>query len=166
MNCIADYLYERTKLMKITEDQFLLEREIQKLTEINLQEIFGLDLVKNEFELHDLRIDTLAFDKKSNAFVMIEYNKDRNFFVIDQGVSYLNIMHNKADFVLEYNKRSTHQLKRKDVDWSQSPIIFFSSALMKNQQYPRGFKDLGIELWEVHKYTNSLIGFDELKTFI
>lgn len=101
------------------------------------------------------------------AFVIIEYNKDRNFFVIDQGVSYLNLMHNnKADFFLEHNKRSTHQLKRKDVDWSQSPIIFFSSALMKNQQYPRGLKDLGIELWEVHKYTNSLIGFDEMKTFI
>ena len=87
--------------------------------------------------------------------------------MIDQGVSYLNLMHNnKADFFLEHNKRSTHQLKRKDVDWSQSPIIFFSSALMKNQQYPRGLKDLGIELWEVHKYTNSLIGFDEMKTFI
>jgi len=156
-----------TKLVKITEDQFLLEREIQKLTETNLQEIFELDFVKTEFELHGLRIDTLAFDKKSNAFVIIEYNKDRNFFVIDQGVAYLNLMHNnKADFVLEYNKRSTHQLNRKDVDWSQSRIIFVSSALMKNQQYPRGFKDLGVELWEVHKYTNNLIGFDEMKTFI
>jgi hypothetical protein len=50
-----------SKLSEVTEDQFLLEEDMQKLTETNLQQIFGLDLVRSEFELQELRVDTLAF---------------------------------------------------------------------------------------------------------
>jgi hypothetical protein len=156
-----------TKLAEITEKQFPLEREIQRLTEANLHEIFELDYVKSEFELHGLRIDTLAFDKESSAFVIIEYKKDRNFSVVDQGMAYLNLMlNNKADFILEYNESSNsfHNLKREDVDWSQSRIIFISPEFTKYQQHAIGFKDLGIQLWEVHKYTNGLLVFNEVKS--
>jgi hypothetical protein len=47
-----------------------------------LNDLFELDFVKSEFELHGLRIDTLAFDNESKAFVIIEYKKDRNFSVM------------------------------------------------------------------------------------
>jgi hypothetical protein len=70
-----------------------------------------------------------AFDDESKAFVIIEYKKDRNFSVVDQGMSYLNLMlNNKADFILEYNEsfHSSPNLKREGVDWSQSRIIFIS----------------------------------------
>jgi len=45
------------------------------ITEANLQEIFELDFVKPEFYLYGFRIDTLAFDRESAAFVIIEYKK-------------------------------------------------------------------------------------------
>lgn len=45
------------KLVEITEEQFPSEREIKRLTEANLQELFDLVLVRSEFELHGLRID-------------------------------------------------------------------------------------------------------------
>jgi RecB family endonuclease NucS len=83
----------------ISAHRFPLETEIQRLTEANLHDLFELDYVKSEFELHGLRIDTLAFDIESGAFVIIEYKKDRNFSVVDQGMAYLNLMlNNKADF--------------------------------------------------------------------
>ena len=58
---------------------------------------FGLDLVRSEFELQGLRIDTLAFDTDSKGFVIIKYKKDRNMSVVDPGVAYLNLYHNQAD---------------------------------------------------------------------
>ena len=154
------------KLVEITEEQFPLESEVQGLTEANLQDLFDLVSVKSEFELHGLRIDTLAFDQESGAFVIIEYKKDRNFSVVDQGVAYLNLMlNNKADFILEYNEVFSHQpLKREDIDWSQSRIIFISPEFTRYQQYAIGFKDLGIQLWEVHKYSNGLLVFNEAKS--
>jgi hypothetical protein len=62
-----------SKLSEVSEDLFLLENDMQKLTETNLQQIFDLDLVRSEFELQGLRIDTLAFDRDSKGFVIIEY---------------------------------------------------------------------------------------------
>jgi predicted transport protein len=108
----------------------------------------------------------LAFDKESGAFVIIEYKKERNFSVVDQGVAYLNLMlNNKADFILEYNEAFSGQpLKRENVDWSQSRIIFIAPEFTRHQQYAIGFKDLGIQLWEVHKYSNGLLVFNEAKS--
>jgi hypothetical protein len=60
-----------TKLSEVREQQFPLESEIQRLTEANLHDLFELDFVKSEFELHGLRIDTLAFDNESKAFAII-----------------------------------------------------------------------------------------------
>ena len=106
-----------------------MESEGPKIGRRDLQELFDLTFVKSEFELHGLRIDTLAFDKESGAFVIIEYKKDRNFSIVDQGFAYLNLMlNNKADFILEYNEAFSGQpLKREDIDWSQSRIIFICS---------------------------------------
>ncbi len=159
--------FASAKLNEVREQQFPLESEIQSLTEANLHDLFELDFVKSEFELHGLRIDTLAFDNESKAFVIIEYKKDRNFSVVDQGIAYLNLMlNNKADFILEYNESShpSHSLKREEVDWSQSRIIFISPEFTKYQQHAIGFKDLGIQLWEVHKYSNGLLVFNEVKS--
>ena len=55
------------KLEYIKEKSFRLEKEIQELTEQNIKTIFGLDFVKSEFLLNNFRIDTLAFDKETNA---------------------------------------------------------------------------------------------------
>jgi hypothetical protein len=46
-----------TKLTEVREQQFPLESEMQRLTETNRDDLFDLDFVKSEFELHGLRID-------------------------------------------------------------------------------------------------------------
>ena len=82
-------------------------------------------LVKSEFALQKFRIDTLAYDKEANAFVIIEYKRSKNYSVIDQGYAYLSLMlNNKSDFILEFNENLNSSLKRNDVDWSQSRVLF------------------------------------------
>jgi predicted transport protein len=73
------------------------------------------------------------------------------------------MLNNKADFILEYNERSTHNLKRDDVDWSQSRVIFVAPEFTKYQQHAIGFKDLAIQLYELHRYKNGLLVFNEIK---
>lgn len=153
------------KLERINKISFKLEKDIQKLTEENLNEIFGLEFVKSEFQLNKLRIDTLAFDNETNSFVIIEYKKDRNFSVIDQGYAYLALLlNNKSDFILEYNEHKDDFLRKKDIDWSQSRIIFIAPQFTRYQQQAIEFKDLPIELWEISKFTNSNILFNQLKS--
>lgn len=153
-----------SKLSLINEKSIDIEKDVQQITEQNLDLIFGLKFVTSEFQLNNLRIDTLAFDEESKAFVIIEYKKERNFSVIDQGYAYLALLlNNKADFILEYNERMSHNLMRDSVDWSQSRVIFVSPQFSTYQQNAINFKDLPIHLWEVHYYDNNMVLYHELK---
>jgi predicted transport protein len=151
-------------LTYIKEQPFRLEKDIQDLTEHNLSTVFQLDFVKSEFALNGFRIDTLAFDKEANAFVIIEYKRDKNFSVIDQGYAYLSLMlNNKADFILEFNENHDKTLKRNDVDWSQSRILFVSPSFTTYQREAINFKDLPIELWEVKRFENKTVSFEQIQ---
>ncbi|MQP24011.1 hypothetical protein GFJ94_02905 [Flavobacterium sp. LMO8] len=152
------------KLEYIKENPFKLEKDLQDLSEKNLKTIFGLDFVKSEFALNNFRIDTLAFDVEANAFVIIEYKRDKNFSVIDQGYAYLSLMlNNKADFILEFNENNNKSLKRTDVDWSQSRVLFVSTAFTNYQREAINFKDLPIELWEVKRFENNTISYEQIQ---
>ena len=152
-----------TELIAIKEQKIDLEKSIQKLTEDNLNVVFGLDFIVTEFSLGGFRLDTVAFDNESNAFVIIEYKRDRSFSVIDHGYAYLALMlNNKADFVLEYNQQKKENLKKEDIDWSQSRVIFLADSFTNYQQNAINFRDLPIELWEVKVFDNSTILYNQL----
>lgn len=151
-------------IIQIKEKPFKLEREIQRLFEHNLQTIMNLELVKSECVIKDRRIDTLAFDPQSKSFVIIEYKRDRNTSVFDQGITYLNLMlQHKADFIVEYNECKKNQLKRTDVDWSQTRVAFVSPNFTENQIIATDFRDFSIELWEVKQYENGIIAITQIK---
>ena len=159
---------KQNSLSQIKEMPFKLEREIQNLVEKNLGMLLGLEFVKSEFTIsgtvQQLRIDTLAFDLKNKAFVIIEYKQDKSFSVVDQGYAYLSVMlNNKADFILEYNESCGKVLKKADVDWSQSRVIFISQAFTPYQKEAINFKDLPIALWEIKQFSNQTISFEEIR---
>lgn len=155
----------QNRLELIKESPFKLEKEIQNLTEQNIKTVFGLEFVRSEFALNNFRIDTLAFDRDASSFVIIEYKRDKNFSVIDQGYAYLSLMlNNKADFILEFNENSKETLKRNDIDWSQSRVVFISPNFTTYQKEAINFKDLPIELWEVKRYTNKTVSYNQIQT--
>jgi len=158
------YKIAHKQLELIKENAFRLEKDIQEIVEVSLGSLLGLQLVRSEFPLGGLRIDTLGYDKDAQAFVVIEYKKGSNYSVVDQGMSYLGLLlNNKAEFILEYNERCSASLKRDDVDWSQSKVIFVSPSFTTFQLEAINFKDLPIELWEVKRYSNNTVRFDQHK---
>jgi predicted transport protein len=158
------YKIAHKQLGLIKENAFKLEKDIQDIVESNLDTLYGLQFVRKQFPLGGLRIDTLGYDQEAHAFVIIEYKRGSNYSVVDQGMSYLGLMlNNKADFILEYNERCNASIKRDDVDWSQSKVIFISSSFTTFQLEAINFKDLPIELWEVKRYSNNSVRFDQHK---
>ncbi len=152
------------KLNPIKEKQINLEKNIQKLTEENLDTIFSWEFMASEFQVNNFFIDTLAFDPESKSFIIIEYKKDRSFSVVDQGVAYLSqMLDNQDTFIIEYNERLNKNLRRKDVDWSQSRVVFIAGSFTRYQQNAIGFRDLPIELWEVKIFEENLISYSQLK---
>jgi len=158
-------LKQQGNQLKVLKDiPFKLERDLQKLIEQNLETIFGLVLVKSEFTIKDKRIDTLAYDEQSKAFIIIEYKRDRSSSVIDQGFAYLNLMlNNKAEFILEANEKLKKNIKRNEIDWSQTRVLFIASSFNDNQRIAIDFKDIGIELCEVKRFEDEHIYINFIK---
>jgi len=161
---MAIFKIDYENLHPIQEQNINTEAKIQKITEKNLELIVSLEFVKSEFAIKGRYIDTLAFDGKTKSFVIIEYKKDKSSSVIDQGYAYLSLMlNNRAEFILEYNEIKNQSLKKNDIDWSQSKVIFISREFTPYQKLAIDFKDLPIELWEVKIFQDSLIQYNQLK---
>ena len=156
------YKLKNNKLQEVLRKNFDLEKDIQSLIETNTEDIFNLEFVSTEFRIGDFRLDSLCFDYETNSFVIIEYKKGSSYSVIDQGYSYLSIMlENKSDFILEYNENNDKSLKRDDIDWSQSRIIFISPSFSIHQKNSINFKDMPFELWEIQRYSNNMVSFNQ-----
>jgi predicted transport protein len=159
-------LYQITKsgLKAVEKSAFDLERDIQALVEANLGNLFDLQFVSSEFTVGEFRIDTLGFDEEASAFVIIEYKKGSSYSVVDQGYSYLSTMlESKAEFILEFQERTGKALKRDEVDWTQSRVIFVSPAFNTYQKNSVNFRDMPFELWEIRRYSNDMIGLEQHK---
>lgn len=159
------YELKGKKLNHIRSTPFQLERDIHNVVEENVEELFGLELVKSELSVNGFRFDTLCFDGENNSFVIIEYKKGSSYSVIDQGYTYLSVLlNNKSDFILEYNETKGKTLKRDGIDWSQSRIIFISPKFSEYQKHSINFKNVPFELWEITRFDNDTVGLNKIET--
>jgi len=153
-----------TILVEIPEDSFNLEKTIQTLVEKNLSSIFsGLEFIETEFQIDDLRPDTIAFDSEKKSFVIIEYKKIENASLIDQGVSYYQLLHErKENLVLLYNKKKNKTADISDINWEETRVIFISPEYTKYQKRASGFQGLPIELYEIKKYQDNILSLERI----
>lgn len=152
------------RLKQIKETKFTLEKELQSLTDNNLETVFQLELITTQFALDGLRIDTLAYDHRHNSFVIIEYKRDKSFSVIDQGYAYLSLMLNhKADFILEFNEKNRVNIKKNDINWQVSKVFFVANEFTIYQKKAITMT-LPIELWEVKKFDNQSVSYHKVSS--
>ena len=157
------YNIDGEKLTQIKQVKFTNEKEMQNLTEKNLEELFNLKFVATEFQVDNLRIDTLAFNEETKSFVIIEYKNVEKYSVIDQGYSYLSLLlNNKAEFVLKYNLVFNTTLSKDDFDFSQTSVMFISPSYTNYQLRSVEFSDIAFELWKIVKYSNGTVLYDKI----
>ena len=158
------YNITKDKLNLVETKQFPLERDIQNLIEKNTLELFNVEFVESELTVGKYRIDTLCYDEENNSLVIVEYKKGDSYSVIDQGYTYLQLLlNNKSDFLLTLSKHFNRVLDVKDIDWSQSKIVFISQSFNKFQKDSVNFKNLPFELWEIKRYSNSTLVLNQHK---
>jgi predicted transport protein len=159
------YNLNKENLEEVNLVPFRLEKDIQGLVEKNTESIFELDFIESEFRVEKYRIDTLCFDTENNCFVIIEYKKGSSYSVVDQGMTYLQLMlNNKADFLLRLSQHRGKVLQKNDIDWSQSKIIFVAESFNSYQKDSVNFDNLPFELWEIKRFTNQTVVFNKHKS--
>ena len=157
------YNIKDNNLILIKIVNFKNKREIQRLTENNLEELFNLKFIASNFQVENLRIDTLAFSEETNSFVIIGYKNTKNYSVIDQGYSYLALLlNNKDEFVLRYNQTLNQKLVKEDFDFSKTRVMFIAPGFNVYQLNAVQFSDISFELWKVSKFSNDMVEFDKV----
>jgi len=131
------------------------EKLIQNMIERNISTVFpNLEFLTTEYQIDNLRPDSIIFDNESNSFVIIEYKNVKHKGVVDQGMSYYKLLQEKKEnFVLLYHKIKHKILDVEDVNWDETRVIFISPEFTEHQKRAsQSVRSLPIELYEISKY--------------
>ena len=152
---------------KTASDQLSVDYEkmIQTLVEKNIETIFPeLEFVFTEFPLDELRIDSVAFNKESNSFVILEYKNIKHGGVIDQGMAYLDLLEDKREaFVLLYNNEKEKSLKMDDVEWDESKVIIIAPEFTPHQLRSANRTKDPIELYQIGRFEDDVITLQKIQ---
>lgn len=157
-------LIKNNRLLK--QSNFKLERDIQSFVEKHIPDILGeeYEFVCTEFSVGNFRIDTLAFNKETKSFILIEDKKVENKSLVDQGLTYLKLLKDRrADFILKYNEIKKTSYNINDIDISQSKVIFFSPYYNKYQIYSADYQNIPFDLYKITKYEDDIVDIEKIE---
>lgn len=157
-------------LKKIKIKDLDLEKNLQKLFENNLEESLNIVFLAHEYSTSfGGRIDTLGIDKNGSPCI-IEYKKNQNDNVINQGLSYLRwLLDHKADFErlvennlpksysdsrITYNGSADGKIK---VDWDSPRVICIAENYSRFDLDTADILPINIELLRYRIYEDDLL---------
>ena len=153
------------KLRKLKTSGIASEKELQKLVEDNLLEIFDMHFLASEYTTTFWgRIDTLAVDS-NGAPVIIEYKKSKNDNVINQGLSYLRwLQAQKVEFfeMLLIKKLGDEIAKKIDVDWKNPRVICIAESYSKFDIDTVEVLPMRLELFRYRYYEDGIFSLEPL----
>ncbi len=142
-----------SKIKKLVARDISSERKLQDLFEAHLEEILSIVFLDREYSTSSGgRIDTLGIDKNGSPCI-IEYKKNQNDNVINQGLTYLHwFLDHKDNFkVLCQNKKINIE-----INWDSPRVICIAESYNK---FDLGAADLqrNVELWRYRIYDESIL---------
>ncbi len=141
-------------IKKLTARELDLEKHLQELFENNLEEILNIVFLAHEYSTSfGGRIDSLGIDKNGSPCI-IEYKKNQNDNVINQGLSYLRwLLDHKADFeILCQNKKVDIE-----IDWDSPRVICIAESYNKFDLDTADILPINIELLRYRIYDEDIL---------
>lgn len=139
---------------KITAKELDLEKHLQELFENNLEEILNIVFLAHEYSTSfGGRIDTLGIDKNGSPCI-IEYKKNQNDNVINQGLSYLRwLLDHKADFEILCQSKKIDI----EIDWDSPRVICIAESYNKFDLDTADILPINIELLRYRIYDEDIL---------
>lgn len=151
---MALYKINGSAVTKIIAKDLDLEKNLQSLFEKNLNELLNIIFLAHEYSTSfGGRIDTLGIDKNGSPCI-IEYKKNQNDNVINQGLSYLRwLLDHKADFeILCQNKKIDI-----DIDWDSPRVICIAESYNKFDLDTADILPINVELLRYRIYDENIL---------
>ncbi len=157
---MALFKIKGSNVLKLSVKKVSFEKDIQKLFENNLNSILNINLLKSEHPTSfGGRIDTLGIDNNGSP-VIIEYKKNQNDNIINQGLSYLRwLLDHKAEFKILCDNKNIEI----DIDWESPRVICIAENYNKFDIDTADFLPIKIELYRYKIYGGNLLSFEPEK---
>jgi predicted transport protein len=154
---MALFKINNSKVEKLSISAIGKEKNIQKLFEDNLLTILNVDFLASEYSTSfGGRIDTLGIDKNGSP-VIIEYKRNQNDNIINQGLSYLRwLLDHKADFEILCRNKNINI----EIDWSSPRVICVAESYNKFDLDTVEILPIKIELLKYRIYENNILLVD------
>jgi len=156
---------EKGKLKKLKTLPIAKEKELQTIVEENLLETLDMHFLASEYQTtFGGRIDTLAVDT-NGAPVIIEYKRNKNDNVINQGLSYLKWL--KAQKVEFFEMLMMKVLDDKlpttlTVDWKNPRVVCIAESYSKFDIDTVEVIPMRIELLKYRYYEDGIFSLEPL----
>jgi predicted transport protein len=151
---MALFKIKNSNVAKLSTIDLDKEKNIQTLFEQNLLTILNVDFLATEYSTSfGGRIDTLGIDKNSSP-VIIEYKRNQNDNVINQGLSYLRwLLDHKADFEILCRNKNI----KMDIDWDSPRVICVAESYNKFDLDTVEILPMKIELLRYRVYEDNIL---------
>jgi len=147
---------------QLTPETVALEKSLQNLIEKHLDALLGVRFLASEYgtgKKHGGRIDTLSIDE-NGCPVIIEYKRNLNENVINQGLYYLDwLMDHQAEFKLLVMERLSIE-DAKTIDWSSPRLVCIAGSYTKYDGYAVDQINRNIELIRYARYGDEFLMLD------
>jgi len=139
---------------KITAKDLDLEKNLQQLFEKNLDDLLNITFLAHEYSTSfGGRIDTLGIDKNGSPCI-IEYKKNQNSNIINQGLSYLRwLLDHKADFEVLCQKQHLNIA----IDWDSPRVICIAESYSKFDIDTADILPINVELLRYCIYNENIL---------
>lgn len=138
-----------------------LEKSLQVIFEKNLETLLGVKFLASEFMITGGRMDTLGIDE-NGCPVIIEYKRQRNENVINQGLFYLDwLMDHRGTFELLV-RDSLGKESSDSIEWSEPRLICIAGDFTKYDEHAVKQMERNIELIRYRRFGKGLLLLDLL----
>lgn len=143
-----------TIVKKIIAKNLDLEKNLQFLFEQNLEEILNIIFLAHEYSTSfGGRIDTLGIDKNGSPCI-IEYKKNQNDNIINQGLAYLRwLLDHKADFEILCKTEKINI----EIEWDSPRVICIAGNYNKFDIDTADILPISIELFRYRIYEENIL---------
>lgn len=151
---MALFKIDGSLVKKIISKDLDLEKNLQELFKSNLYEILNIEFLAHEYATSfGGRIDSLGIDKNGSPCI-IEYKKNQNDNVINQGLSYLRwLLDHKADFEMLCKDRKIVL----EIDWDSPRVICVAESYNKFDIDTADILPINIELLKYRIYEENIL---------
>lgn len=157
------FAINKSSVESVEQTNFDTERDLQRLVEANLEQLFSCRFVATEFPTgvqHGGRIDTLALSEDNNP-VIIEYKKVPSSELVTQSLYYLAWIHDhRGDFEIAARKTLGPKVA---VDWDGVRVICMAPSYKKFDIHAVQVMGTSIELWTYRLFSNQTLYIEEVQ---